>query len=129
MSGLNKVIIIGNLGRDPETKTLDTSTICNLSVATSRKYKSKSGEDVEETEWHRVSVFGKLAETCSRYLSKGRTVCVEGRLRTRQWEKDGEKRYATEIVAESVQFLGGSQGSKPSGPSAGPNPVDDELPF
>ncbi len=108
MSGVNKAIIVGNLGRDPETRETRSGTVvCNFSVATSSK---RQGE--EQTEWHRVVTFGDVAEACSKYLSKGRQVYVEGRIQTRSYEKDGEKRYATEIVAASVQFLGGNDGQR-----------------
>jgi single-strand DNA-binding protein len=110
MSGVNKVILIGNLGRDPELRYTQSGTpVASLSVATTRKWRNKqTNELVEETEWHRVSVFGQQAEHCNNYLSKGRQVYVEGRLRTRSYEdKDGIKRYSTEIVADTVQFLGG----------------------
>lgn len=106
MSSVNKVILVGNLGRDPETKTFDSgNSVTNLSVATTRKY-TKDGEPKEETEWHRVNVWGKSGEACARFLTKGRQVYVEGRLQTRSYEKDGEKRYSTEIIADTVQFLG-----------------------
>lgn len=105
---VNKVILIGNLGKDPEVRWLDSgAAVCSFSVATSRQWKNSEGERQEETEWHRISVFGKLAEVCGEYLKKGRTVYVEGRLRTRQYEKDGVTHYTTEVVAEEVKFLGG----------------------
>jgi single-strand DNA-binding protein len=112
MAGVNKVIIIGNLGRDPELRyTSNSNPVCQLNVATTRGYTNRNNERVEETEWHRVVVWGKTAEHCSRYLSKGRQIYLEGRLQTRSWEdKDGNKRYTTEIVAETVQFLGGGRG-------------------
>jgi len=107
--GVNKVILIGNLGRDPELRFTQNGTpVASLSVATTRKWRNKqTNELVEETEWHRVSVFGNQAEHCNNYLSKGRQVYVEGRLRTRSYDdKDGIKRYSTEVVADTVQFLG-----------------------
>jgi single-strand DNA-binding protein len=110
MAGVNKVILIGNLGRDPELRYTSNGTpVCQLSVATTRGYTNRNtNERVEETEWHRVVVWSKTAEHCSRYLSKGRQIYVEGRLQTRNYEdKDGVKRYSTEIVADTVQFLGG----------------------
>ncbi|KIG11900.1 Single-stranded DNA-binding protein [Enhygromyxa salina] len=113
MSGVNKVILIGNLGRDPELRyTQSGSPVASLSVATTRKWRNKqTNEMVEETEWHRVSVFGQSAEHCNNYLSKGRQVYVEGRLRTRSYDdKDGVKKYSTEIIADTVQFLGGRDG-------------------
>lgn len=109
---VNKVIIIGNLGQDPELRyTQGGQAVCRLSIATSRKYLNKqSNEMVEETEWHRVTVWGKQAENCNTYLTKGRSVYVEGRLRTSSYEKDGQTHYSTEIVAEEVKFLGGGSG-------------------
>ena len=105
---VNRVLLIGNLGRDPELKYFDDgSAVCNFSIATSRTWKNRDGEKQEETEWHRIAVFAKLAEVCGEYLKKGRTVYIEGRLRTRQYEKDGVTHYTTEIVAEEVKFLGG----------------------
>jgi single-strand DNA-binding protein len=152
MAGVNKVIIIGNLGRDPELRyTSNGNPVCQLSVATTRGYTNRNNDRVEETEWHRVVVWGKTAEHCSRYLAKGRQVYVEGRLQTRSYEdKEGIKRYSTEIVAETVQFLGGrgegggmARGDGGGGPRAdeGPpdpgfndnyipsDPGDDDIPF
>ena len=104
MASVNKVIIVGNLGKDPELKTTTSGTsVCNLSIATA--YKPKEGE--EKTEWHRVTVWGKTAENCAKYLKKGSSAYFEGRLETRKYEKDGQERYSTEIVADMVQFLGG----------------------
>ena len=112
MASVNKVIIIGNLGADPELRyTPGGQAVCDLRIATSDQWTDKSGERKEQTEWHRIVVWGKQAENCSQYLSKGRQVYVEGRLRTRQWDdKEGNKRYTTEIVAQTVQFLGGGRG-------------------
>ena len=110
MAGINKVILIDNLGRDPEIRyTQGGSPLCRLNVATTRQWMNRqTNERQEETEWHRVSVWGKQAEHCNNYLSKGRTVYIEGRLRTSSYDdKDGQKRYSTEIVAGVVQFLGG----------------------
>ncbi|URI08953.1 single-stranded DNA-binding protein [Aquincola tertiaricarbonis] len=113
---VNRVLLIGNLGRDPELKYFDDgSAVCNFSIATSRTWKSRDGEKQEETEWHRIAVFGKLAEVCGEYLKKGRTVYIEGRLRTRQYEKDGATHYTTEIVAEEVKFLGGRRDDEGGG--------------
>lgn len=107
MAGVNKAIIIGNLGRDPEMRhTQGGTAVATLNVATTRKY-MRGQESVEETEWHRITVWGKQAESCNQYLRKGRQVYIEGRLRTSSYEKDGIKRYSTEIVADTVQFLGG----------------------
>ncbi len=114
MASVNKVIIVGNLGRDPEMRYMPSGdAIANVAVATSFKSKDKNtGEQKELTEWHRISFFGKLAEIVGQYLKKGSTVYVEGRLQTRKYtDKDGVEKYATDIVAESMQMLGG----KPTG--------------
>ena len=107
---VNKVIVLGRLGQDPELKhTAGGSAVTNFSVATSESWTDKQGEKQERTEWHRVVVWGKLAEICSRYLNKGRQVYLEGRLQTRSWEDtQGQKRYTTEVQANSVEFLGGA---------------------
>ena len=109
MAGINKVILIGRLGRDPEVRyTPDGAAVANFSIATSDEWKDKAtGEKKERTEWHRIVAFRRLGEICGEYLSKGKQVYVEGRLQTRSWEKDGVTRYTTEIVAYDVQFLGG----------------------
>jgi single-strand DNA-binding protein len=114
MASVNKVIIVGNLGRDPETRYATSgSAICNITVATSRQWKDKAtGEKKEETEWHRVVFYDRLAEIAGEYLKKGRPVYVEGRLKTRKWQdKEGQDRYTTEIVAEEMQLLGSREGS------------------
>lgn len=112
MSSVNRVMIIGNLGQDPEVReTQNGQAVCNLSVATNESWSDKHGERQERVEWHRVVCWGAVAEACGRYLEKGRQVYVEGRLETREWEdKDGIKRYTTEIIAQNVQFLGGGSG-------------------
>jgi single-strand DNA-binding protein len=112
MASVNKVIIIGNLGRDPETRYMpDGGAITNISVATTDVWKDKNGEKQEKTEWHRVAFFGKLAEIAGEYLKKGSQVYVEGRLQTRKWQdKDGQDKYTTEIVANAMQMLGSRQG-------------------
>ena len=109
MASVNKAILIGNVGRDPELRnTTGGSAVCSLSVATTRKWKSQSGEMQEETEWHRVVAYGRTAEIAGEYLAKGRSVYIEGRLQTRKWQdKDGIERYTTEIVAEDLVLLGG----------------------
>ena len=110
MASVNKVIIVGNVGRDPETRYMPSGdAVTNISVATSDRYKDKqSGEMKETTEWHRVAFFGKLAEIAGQYLKKGSQVYVEGRLRTRKWtDASGQEKYSTEIVAETMQMLGG----------------------
>lgn len=148
MAGVNKVIILGNLGADPELRHTDGGTaVCRLSVATTRTWFNKqTDEKQQETEWHRVTVWGKQAENCEKYLKKGRQVYVEGRLRTSSYEKDGQKHWSTEIVADQVQFVGGRDGSgegsndsggsgKSSGKSSGPRDdhyepdPDDDIPF
>jgi single-strand DNA-binding protein len=112
MASVNKVIIVGNLGRDPETRYMpEGGAITNISVATTEKWKDKNGEMQEKTEWHRVAFFGKLAEIAGEYLKKGSQVYVEGRLQTRKWQdKDGQDKYMTEIVANQMQMLGSRQG-------------------
>jgi len=113
MASVNKVILIGNLGRDPETRYAPSgSAICNVRIATTRNWKDKAtGEKREETEWHSVVFYDRLAEIAGEYLKKGRPVYVEGRLKTRKWQdKDGQDRYTTEIIAESMQLLGSRDG-------------------
>ncbi|MCX7977803.1 MAG: single-stranded DNA-binding protein [Bdellovibrionaceae bacterium] len=148
MSGVNKVILVGRLGADPEVKSVGQgNVVTRLNIATSEQWTDKNGQRQERTEWHRVTVWGKLAEICGKHLSKGRQVYVEGRLQTRSWEdqQSGQKRYATEIVATTVQFLG-SASERPSnaasggiqsddsglndfGPEPQFAPVADEIPF
>lgn len=113
MAGVNKVILIGNLGRDPEMRYFpDGTAVANFSIATSEEWKDKdTGEKKERTEWHRIVTFRKLAEICGKYLSKGRQVYIEGKLQTRSWEKDGVTRYTTEIVANEMRMLGGRDSS------------------
>ena len=113
MASVNKVILVGNLGRDPETRyTPDGAAICNVSIATTSQWKDKaSGERKEETEWHRVTFYGRLAEIAGEYLKKGRSVYVEGRLKTRKYkDKEGIEKYATDIIADQMQMLGGREG-------------------
>ena len=161
MASVNKVILVGNLGRDPEIRYLPSGEpVANITIATSSKYKNKSGEMVEETEWHRVTFFGKLAEIVGQYLKKGRSVYVEGRIKTRKYtDKDGVEKYATDIIANEMQMLGGREGAgEPSGgdeaggyarpaaasrpapasrppaaattkPSSGFDDMDDDIPF
>src|SRR4051794_8257583 len=114
MASVNKVILIGNLGRDPEVRYAPSgSAICNVTIATSRNWKDKtSGERQEETEWHRVVFFDRLAEIAGEYLKKGRSVYVEGRLKTRKWQdKDGKDQYTTEVMASEMQMLGSREGA------------------
>ena len=142
MAGINKVILIGNLGSDPEVRyTPSGVAVANFSIATSEEWKDKdSGEKKERTEWHRIVAWRKLGEICGEYLSKGRQVYVEGRIQTNAWEdKEGNKRYTTEIVANTVQFLGGrdvGDSPRPQDPpipdySGAPTqgPADDDIPF
>src|SRR6187402_375817 len=113
MASVNKVIVVGNLGRDPEVRyNPNGGAWCTVSIATSRSWKDKtSGEKVEETEWHRVVFNDKLAEIAGEYLKKGRSVYVEGRLKTRKWtDKDGAEKYTTEIIAQEMQMLGSREG-------------------
>jgi single-strand DNA-binding protein len=124
MASVNKVILVGNLGKDPETRYLPSGdAVTNISVATTDTWKDKSGEKQEHTEWHRVAFFGKTAEIAGEYLKKGSPVYVEGRIRTRKWQdKEGQDRYSTEIVADRMQLLGGRGGGGESmvrEPSAG----------
>ena len=123
MGSVNKVILIGNLGADPELKYTPTSRpLCNLRIATTEVYKDKGGQRQEKTEWHRVTVWGDQAENCSKYLAKGSSVYVEGRLQTRTYDKDGQKHYATDVVADRVVFLGsggGGEGGRRGAPAAG----------
>lgn len=118
MASVNKVILVGNLGRDPEIRYLPSGDpVANITIATSSKYKGKDGNMVEETEWHRVTFFGKLAEIVGQYLKKGRSVYVEGRIKTRKYtDKDGVEKYATDIIANEMQMLGSREGmGEPSG--------------
>jgi single-strand DNA-binding protein len=113
MASVNKVILLGNLGRDPETRyTTGGDAVTNLSIATSEQWKDKSGEKQERTEWHRVVLFGRQAEVAGEYLKKGRSVYIEGRLQTRKYtDKDGVEKYSTEIVADRMQLLGSGRDS------------------
>lgn len=142
MSGVNKVILVGRLGNDPEIRYTQQGTgVANFSIATSENWTDKSGERQEKTEWHRIVVWGKAAENCSQYLGKGRQVYIEGRLQTRQWEdKEGQKKYTTEVVANTVQFLdkagdasAGNSASNSVNNQAIPTPqdipADEDIPF
>ncbi|MGY0197565.1 single-stranded DNA-binding protein [Leptothrix sp. BB-4] len=121
MASVNKVILIGNLGRDPEVRyTPNGAAVCNVSVATTRNWKSKEGDRQEETEWHRVVFYDRLAEIAGEYLRKGRPVYVEGRLKTRKWQdKEGKDVYTTEIIADQMQLLGGREGGGGGGMGGG----------
>lgn len=136
MSGINKVIAIGNLGQDPETRyTQGGSPVTNFSIAVSEKWKDKqSGETREETEWINCTAFGRLAEVCSQYLRKGSKVYIEGKMKTSSWEKDGQKHYRTGVNVREMQMLGGQPSSQ--GDRAVDNPLptpddfdDDSIPF
>ena len=149
MAGVNKVIIVGNVGRDPEVRFTKAGTaVATFSVATSERFKDRDGQPQERTEWHRVVAWAQLADICGKYLRKGKQVYIEGRLQTRDWEdKDGHKRYTTEVVANVMQMLGrreddgggssddsysrgSSGGSDPMAQApAGGGPSDDEIPF
>jgi single-strand DNA-binding protein len=144
--GINKVILVGNLGQEPETRYMPSgSAVTNISVATSESWKDKeSGDQVDRTEWHRVAFFNRLAEIAGEYLHKGSQVYIEGRLRTRKWQdRDGHDRYTTEIIADQMQMLGSRGGASPGSfqkssgspaaqPTGAPQPepeFDDEIPF
>jgi len=152
MASVNKVILIGNLGRDPEVRYLPSGdAVATLNLATTEKWKDKSGEAQEQTEWHRISFFGRQAEICGEYLRKGSSIYVEGRLQTRKWtDKEGVERYSTEIRGDRMQMLGGRSGAtgfdntarepeSATAPSAAGKPapkksggfddLDDDIPF
>jgi single-strand DNA-binding protein len=158
MASVNKVILIGNLGKDPEVRYAPSgSAICNITVATSRTWKDKTtGEKQEETEWHRVTFFDRLAEVAGEYLKKGKSVYIEGRLKTRKWtDKEGVERYSTDILADEMKMLGSREGmggddasgggqrsapaprpaagrpaaSAPAKSSTGLDDMDDDIPF
>jgi single-strand DNA-binding protein len=137
---VNKVILVGNLGRDPEVRSTPSGqSVCTFSIATTDRFTDRSGQQREQTEWHNVVAWGKQADICGQYLKKGRQVYVEGRLTTRQYDaKDGTgKRYRTEVVAQRVQFLGGRPSTGfddgapdfNSGPDAPPPMDDEDIPF
>lgn len=131
MRGVNKAIIVGNLGQDPETRYMPSGgAVTNISVATSESWKDKqTGEKKESTEWHKVAMFNRLAEVAAEYLHKGSQVYIEGKIRTRKWQdKDGNDRYTTEIVADQMQMLGGrSEGASRPQQAAKPSVPDDEF--
>jgi single-strand DNA-binding protein len=148
MAGVNKVIVVGNLGSDPEVKfTASGQAVARFSIATSENWTDKNGQKQERTEWHRIVAWGKLGEICGKHLAKGRQAYVEGKLQTNQWtDKEGQKRYTTEVIASTVQFLGSprdgaSRGGGPnaefgedaqSAPNMGAEPsfdADEEIPF
>ncbi len=147
MAGVNKVILVGNLGRDPEIRYMpDGTAVANFSIATSDEWKDKNtGEKKSKTEWHRIVAFRRLGEICGEYLSKGKQVYIEGKLQTRSWEKDGVTRYTTEILADKMQMLGSrgefNSGQRNTGGGGGggygqsapqepfPEAKDDDIPF
>ena len=152
MASFHKTIIVGNLGKDPETRyTAGGDPVCNFSVAVTESWKSKDGEKKENTTWYRVNAFGKLAEICGQWLKKGASVLIEGKMNCREWDKDGVKQYSWELKADSMQMLGGKSDSQrpadsqdggyepaPSRPGGGhpankPKPsfsdLDDSIPF
>ena len=142
MAGVNKVILIGRLGADPEVRYTNTGTaVANFNMATSVNFTDKNGRKTEKTEWHRIVAFGKLGEICGEYLAKGKQIYIEGRLQTREWEdRDGNKRRTTEIVAGTMQMLGarGQESGYGGGSQSGgnsyddfkpPTPPDDDIPF
>ncbi len=126
MASVNRVILVGNLGRDPELRYIPSGqAVANFTLATNDRWRDKEGNNQERTEWHRIVVWGKSAENCAQYLQKGRSVYIEGRLQTREWEdKDGNKRQTTETIAQTVQFLGG-RGGAGGGAESGGGPAGD----
>jgi single-strand DNA-binding protein len=128
MSGVNKVILIGNLGANPEVRfTQGGSAVANLRLATTERYTDRNGQKQEQTEWHRVVLFGRQAEVAQQYLTKGRQVYIEGRIRTRQWQdQQGQKRYSTEIVATNMQLIGG-RSDRPAEDMGATVPPDDHA--
>lgn len=143
MAGINKVILVGNLGKDPEVSYTPSGTaVAKFSIATSEKWTDKaSGEKKDKTEWHRITAFGKLGEICGEYLSKGKQIYIEGRLQYGSYEKDGVTRYTTDIIASQMQMLGSRGDMNSTGPSSGSSmpdmggppasqgPIDEDIPF
>lgn len=141
MASINKVIVIGNVGKDPEAKTMPSGdAVSNLSLATSDRYKDKqTGEIKETTEWHRIAFFGKLAEIVNQYVKKGSQIYVEGRLRTRKWtDANGVEKYSTEIIGDTMQMLGGKSGGSAESATRHPQAtatntdlgaMEDDIPF
>jgi single-strand DNA-binding protein len=127
---VNKVILVGNLGQNPEMRyTQGGQPVANMRMATTERYTDKSGQKQEQTEWHTVVAFGRLAEICGQYLTKGRQIYIEGRIRTRQWQdQQGQKRYTTEIIATTMQMLGGRGERSEAGPGGGPSPAGATVP-
>ena len=135
MAGINKVILVGNVGTEPESKQFDWGMVCNISVATSETWKDKNtGEKQEKTEWHRVTFKNRLAEVVDQWVKKGSKIYIEGKLTTRSWEQNGEKRYATEIEAREMQMLDNKTDQTATAPQKAKKPVDydidpNDLPF
>lgn len=131
MSGLNKVTVIGNVGKPPEVRSSKNGdSVCNFSVAINEKWKGKDGQMQERTEWVRVSAWGKLADLCGQYLDKGRQVYVEGRLQTREYtDKEGKKAFSTEVVAAQVLFLGAKTSNSSTNNTSSAGPADSDIPF
>lgn len=127
--GVNKVILVGNLGANPEMRfTQGGQAVANLRIATTERWTDKNGQKQEQTEWHRVVVWGKQAEICGQYLTKGRQVYIEGRIRTRQWQdQQGQKRYSTEVVAQTVQMLGSRTDGAPREDTGATIPPDETV--
>jgi single-strand DNA-binding protein len=138
MAGINKVILVGNLGKDPEVRSLESGAkVASFSLATTESYKNKEGQKVDQTEWHNIVMWRGLAEVAEKYLKKGAQIYLEGKIRTRSWDdKDGNKRYTTEIIADTFTMLGAKKEdsalsnniSEPTTPPIAPGP-DDDLPF
>jgi single-strand DNA-binding protein len=139
MASVNKVILLGNLGKDPEVRYSQSGdAVCNFSIATTERWKDKDGEKQEKTEWHRITAFKRVAEIAGEYLKKGDPVYIEGRLQTRKYEKDGSDRYVTEIIVDRLQLLGGkhsedrgaaSDKTTTKKPSSKTEDFDDDIPF
>ena len=131
MAGVNKVILLGNLGKDPEVRYLDNGVaVANFSLATTENYKNKEGERVSQTEWHNIVLWRGLAEVAEKWLKKGSSIYVEGKIRTRKWEdKAGNTRYSTEVLGDNMTMLGGKPTSEGSVESASPSDKKDDLPF
>ena len=136
MNGVNKVILLGTLGKDPEIRQAGQNNVANFSIATSEKFTDRAGQKQEKTEWHSIVLWGKLADLAGQYLKKGDSVYIEGKLTTRSWDENGQKRYKTEIVGNTMQFIntGRSQQQQtqqyqaPQMPPA-PQPIEEDLPF
>lgn len=134
MAGVNRVILVGHLGADPELRyTASGTAVAKFRIATTETFTDRNGQKQERTEWHRITAWGKLAEICGQYLAKGRLVYIEGRIRSDTWEQEGVKRYSYEIVADNMKMLGGGRAAEPREPEPewrGPEtPPEDDIPF